>query len=109
MLQIYLTRHGQDEDNAKGILNGRRNKPLTNLGVSQAKELAKKIKLNKIHFDKIYTSPAKRTRQTAQIIADVLSLRKPTVVKELIERDFGTMTGVPIAKIVELRLTYSVM
>ena len=44
MLNVYLARHGQDEDNANGILNGRRDMPLTTLGVNQAKELAEKIK-----------------------------------------------------------------
>ena len=42
MLNIYLTRHGQDEDNAKSILNGRRNMPLTDKGIKQAKEVAQK-------------------------------------------------------------------
>jgi len=38
-LHIYLTRHGQDQDNAHGILNGHRNTPLTELGIQQAQQL----------------------------------------------------------------------
>ena len=45
MLNLYLARHGQDEDNAKGILNGRRDNPLTKLGVNQAKKLAENLSL----------------------------------------------------------------
>jgi probable phosphoglycerate mutase len=93
MLKIYLARHGQDEDNVKGILNGHRDKPLTLLGQDQAKELANKIKEAGIQIDKIYSSPLKRTRQTAEIISDILSLNKPETLDLLIERDFGIMTG----------------
>lgn len=44
MLTIYLARHGQDEDNANGILNGQRDNPLTKIGREQAAALARKIK-----------------------------------------------------------------
>src|SRR3990167_4197057 len=93
MLKIYLARHGQDEDNAKGLLNGRRDESLTELGMAQAKELAEKIKSKDIHFDIIYTSPLKRTKQTAKIIAEVLNSERPITLKELLERDFGIMAG----------------
>ena len=43
MLKIYLARHGQDQDNANGILNGQRDEPLTDIGINQAKQLAQKI------------------------------------------------------------------
>ncbi|OGM05038.1 hypothetical protein A2715_03490 [Candidatus Woesebacteria bacterium RIFCSPHIGHO2_01_FULL_39_32] len=102
MLKIYLARHGQDEDNAKGLLNGRRDKSLTELGMAQAKELAEKIKSKDIHFDIIYTSPLKRTKQTAKIIAEVLNSERPITLKELLERDFGIMAGEPHTKIIEM-------
>lgn len=44
MLKIYIARHGQNEDNANGILNGHRDLPLTSLGERQAYELADGIK-----------------------------------------------------------------
>lgn len=44
MLKIYLARHGQNEDNAIGILNGYRDLPLTDTGLAQAAEVANKIK-----------------------------------------------------------------
>lgn len=92
-LKIYLARHGQDEDNAKGILNGHRDSPLTLLGKAQARELAKKIKEAGILFNKVYSSPLQRTYQTAKIIARTLSISKPELLPDLIERDFGVMTG----------------
>lgn len=93
MLDIYLARHGQDEDNAKSILNGRRDMPLTKKGVEQAKEIAQKIKGIGMHFDKIYASPLQRAYKTAEIIADEIGNDKPEKLDDLIEREFGIMTG----------------
>ncbi|MBL8030869.1 MAG: histidine phosphatase family protein [Candidatus Doudnabacteria bacterium] len=93
MLHIYLARHGQDEDNAAGILNGRRDKSLTEIGINQAETVAHKIAEASLQFDAIYTSPLLRTRQTADIIAKKIHGPTPTALEELIERDFGCMSG----------------
>lgn len=93
MIKIYLARHGQDEDNAAGILNGHRDAMLTNIGLEQANVLAEKIKENNLGITKIYSSPLKRAYKTAEIVADTLELPKPEVLPLLIERDFGVMTG----------------
>lgn len=102
MLKIYLARHGQDEDNEKGILNGRRDFSLTKKGVEQARELAKKIKKAGIKFDKVYSSPLKRAYKTAEIITEKLGLKKPEILPDLIERDFGIMTGKSHTQIEEI-------
>lgn len=99
MLDIYLVRHGQDEDNAAGILNGHRDKPLTQLGIQQAERLATRIQQAEITFNKIYTSPLQRASKTADIIAEKLNLPKPERMDPLIERDFGVMTGQPASEI----------
>jgi broad specificity phosphatase PhoE len=57
MLNIYIARHGQDVDNERGILNGRRDSPLTKTGISQAKVESKKLTNLDISFEAIYTSP----------------------------------------------------
>ena len=102
MLKIYLVRHGQNKDNADGILNGHRDEPLTDIGIEQAHEIAAKLKDIGIVFDKVYSSPLQRAYKTAEIITDAIHLPKPEVVAELIERDFGVMTGKPQSKIAEL-------
>jgi probable phosphoglycerate mutase len=99
MPRIYLTRHGQDEDNARGILNGRRDLPLTDMGIAQAEEAARRIRDSEIRFGKIYSSPLRRAYSTAQIIADALEMSLPVVLPDLIERDFGVMTGQPLCNI----------
>ena len=93
MLKIYLARHGQDKDNAAGILNGRRDEPLTELGREQARTLAAEIKSANLSFDAVYASPLKRAEETARTVTDVLGIAPPIVMPNLIERDFGVMTG----------------
>lgn len=93
MLKIYLVRHGQDEDNRDGILNGHRDTALTPLGLEQARQLALYIKNNRLIFDHIYSSPLKRAYDTARTITLALKMPDPEIFPELIERDFGVMTG----------------
>lgn len=96
MLKIYVARHGQDEDNKNGILNGRRNSRLTKLGEEQAMSLAKMIKEARIVVDVIYSSPLDRAYNTAKIVANELGVEELYCLGNLVERDFGDMTGKPI-------------
>lgn len=93
MLNIYIARHGQDIDNKNGILNGRRNGQLTDIGREQAEDLALKIKDFGLIFDAIYSSPLIRAQETAEIISKIIN--GPTPINEdlLIERDFGVLAG----------------
>jgi probable phosphoglycerate mutase len=93
MTKIYIARHGQNEDNANGILNGHRDLPLTAIGENQAHELAKGIREAGINFDVVYTSPLSRAKRTAEVVCETLDLPAPIVLDSLIERDFGVMTG----------------
>lgn len=102
MLKIYIVRHGQNTDNVSGILNGHRNEPLTTLGESQAEATAHHLKLLEVQFDEVYSSPLIRAYDTATIITNTLELDKPVILEDLIERDFGDMTGKPITSIKEL-------
>jgi broad specificity phosphatase PhoE len=98
---IYLTRHGQDEDNARGLLNGHHDTLLTDIGRCQARALVGKIKESRIKIGKVYSSPLKRTKETATIIAVDLELSLE-IMSELIERNFGDMTGKKISDIASL-------
>jgi broad specificity phosphatase PhoE len=101
--EIYIARHGQNEDNVNGILNGHRDLPLTELGREQARQLGQGILEAGLDFDKIYCSPLSRAQETAQIVSEILGHKEePTVLELLIERDFGVMTGLPISKIAEM-------
>jgi len=93
MATIYLARHGQDHDNAAGILNGHRNTPLTAIGADQARQLSQKIKEAGIQFGTVYSSPLQRAFETAKTITQTLKLDPPEKLDLLIERDFGIMSG----------------
>lgn len=63
---IYFVRHGETEYNKQGRSQGRADIPLNNRGISQAKQIAEKLK--NINIDIIYSSPLSRAINTAQII-----------------------------------------
>jgi broad specificity phosphatase PhoE len=102
MLKIYLARHGQDRDNVNGILNGHRDEPLTELGLEQARMLAEEIKNAGMNFDEVYSSPLQRAYKTAETVTEALGIKKPILEPDLIERNFGIMTGKAIRDIKSL-------
>ena len=98
-MAIFLTRHSQDYDNKHKILNGHRDTKLTNLGRWQARQKAYALRKENIQI--IYSSPLKRAHETALIISDILKIKNIILEKDLIERDFGILTGKPICDIVK--------
>ncbi len=97
MAKIFLVRHGQDTDNASGILNGHRDTELTELGRNQARAVADKLINN--HINIVYSSPLKRAYETARIIAEKIGVDEIIADEHLIERDFGILTGKPLVDI----------
>lgn len=63
---IYFVRHGETDYNKENRVQGWHESVLTNQGILQAQNVAKELSL--IKFDTIYSSPLKRTQDTAQII-----------------------------------------
>lgn len=70
---IYFVRHGETVLNAKGIRQGP-DGPLSEKGVEQAKETAKRFPTKKGKPQVIIASPFQRTRETAAIIAKELGM-----------------------------------
>ncbi len=102
MLKIYITRHGQNQDNINGILNGHRDLPLTEKGIEQAHEIAEKIGRSSISVDYVYSSPLIRAYDTAKIISNKNNFPESIIEPLLIERDFGVMTGRNVSDIEKL-------
>lgn len=94
MAFIHVCRHGQDLDNAVGILNGIRNEPLSDLGRSQAAAVADAITKSEVNYAAIYASPLRRAFSTAEMISTLIHVPVQEY-PDLIERDFGVLTGRP--------------
>ncbi len=65
---LYFIRHGQTEWNAERRMQGQWDSDLTALGRAQARQTAAAV--SALGVDSIYASPLRRTRDTAQALAD---------------------------------------
>ena len=84
---IYFVRHGQTDWNKIGKMQGHIDIALNNKGKEQAKIV--KEKLQGITFDKVFSSPLKRTKETAEIICN----QEIIIDNRLIERYNGELEG----------------
>ena len=87
-VKLFLIRHGQTVWNLEGRYQGDEDTDLTSVGISQA-ELAAKY-LSRVNFSCIYTSPLRRTLDTASIIAKDKNA-KILVRENLKEINFGKL------------------
>lgn len=90
MTEILLARHAETDWNREGRVQGHTDRPLNELGVEQASDLAEALK--DVELDAIYASDLARARDTARVVADLRGLRV-TQLPELRERDFGSWEG----------------
>ncbi len=86
---LYVVRHGQTDWNAAWKIQGLTDIPLNEKGIEQANELKEKLK--DIKFAKVFSSPLKRAKKTAEIIAG--SENSIDIDKRLIERCMGDFEG----------------
>jgi broad specificity phosphatase PhoE len=95
--RLIIMRHAQSEANAEGRIQGHLDIPLSELGLRQSASLAERLAA--LAVDAIYSSPLRRARQTADVIAARLSL--PVMdIAELRERDVGVLEGLNRAEII---------
>ncbi|MBC8364014.1 MAG: histidine phosphatase family protein [Actinobacteria bacterium] len=87
---LYVVRHGRTESNASGLLLGRGDPHLDDLGVLQAQAVADAIG----PVDRIVSSPLLRTRQTAAAFGSDIELDD-----RWIELDYGEFEGRPVADV----------
>ena len=88
---IYFIRHGQTDLNRKRVLQGRVDQPLNEEGIAQAKEAGEYLRAKGVTFDRILSSPLKRAKDTAQIIAgENVPLQTD---ERLLEMDYGPYEG----------------
>jgi alpha-ribazole phosphatase len=87
---LVLVRHGRTELNQRGLLQGRSDAPLDELGQHQAARVAARLG----RVDRVVTSPLRRAVETAERLGV-----EPVVDPRWIELDYGTLDGSPIADI----------
>jgi len=90
MTKVYLVRHGQTEWNKKLIFRGRIDVPLNEAGHREAKAISDALKDTNIGA--IYTSPLRRSIETAQPIAKYFHL-EIVPVQGLIDINYGDWEG----------------
>jgi len=89
---LLLARHGQTADNAGGLILGRRDPALSELGEQQAARLAVQARARGVVA--IWCSPLLRARQTASLVGHAVDA-EPAVIDDLIESARGEWEGIP--------------
>lgn len=98
MIRIILVRHGETAWNKEGKFQGRLDIDLNDVGRAQAKKLAEALR--DVHIDTIYSSPLKRSMDTANAIAEWHSL--PVVkAEEFNEIDHGSWEGMHLDAVID--------
>ena len=90
MSTLLLVRHGETDWNADGRLQGQTDRPLSDFGRRQARQLAEELADEE--FEAIYASDLSRARETAEIVGERVGV--PVVLDpELREKNWGTWEG----------------
>lgn len=87
-MKLYVIRHGESENNLKGVHSGWADISLTEKGIADAKGISPF--LQKIPFDKIYASDLLRARQTAENALPGCAYELNTDIREI---NVGSVSG----------------
>ena len=94
-IQLTIVRHGQTYENKLKTIQGQKDTKLTELGIDQAKQLAKYFESE--IFDTVYASDLSRALDTCKILAgDKYQIITNNLLRE---RRFGILEGLPIDKL----------
>jgi broad specificity phosphatase PhoE len=97
-MRLLLIRHGESEGNAELRLQGQGEYPLTERGLEQGRLLARRLR--PLSLAALYSSPVRRARQTADVIAEATGLAV-TELPGVEEYDFGELSGMTFRELVE--------
>ena len=93
---LVLVRHGETNWNRERRFQGRADQPLSEAGRDQARELAKLLHDEPVSA--LYTSPLRRARETAEILAGTFGLQAEPL-DALLEIDVGAWEGLTIEQV----------
>lgn len=89
---LILVRHGESTGNAEGLLLGRKDVPLTDRGLAQARALAPAV----VGATRLISSPLSRARDTAEALGTGLEVE---VDERWVEVDYGEFDGQPLGAV----------
>jgi broad specificity phosphatase PhoE len=91
-------RHGESVGNAESRRQGQADYPLNDTGRAQVRLLAARWQAEAVSFDKIYSSPLGRARETAEILSSALNV--PAEYDPVwMERAAGELSGLTAAEV----------
>ena len=101
MNKLILLRHGQSQWNLENKFTGWKDVPLTEQGISEAKNARQLLKKNNISIDSVFSSVLIRANKTAEIalndsiFSNLWRDKKLIIIKDqsLNERDYGDLVG----------------
>jgi ribonuclease H / adenosylcobalamin/alpha-ribazole phosphatase len=96
--RFILVRHADTPGTVERRFTGSTDVPLTDEGVTHARELAKRLRT--VRIDALHVSPLLRCRQTAEPITEITG-RKATITDDLRECDFGVLENLSIQEAME--------
>lgn len=94
MSRIGVIRHGETEWNKLTKLQGREDIDLNDIGLEQARMVGEFLK--EYEWDMILSSPLKRAKNTALVIAETIGVDDVIIEDDLIERDYGEASGMTL-------------
>ncbi len=92
-MKLYLIRHGETENNVKGLFSGWFQAQLTEAGREQARRAGERLR--GLPFDRIYASDLDRTMETAGLIFPDCEIIPRLDLREI---NVGTLGGRPYAE-----------
>ncbi|MGE0600903.1 MAG: 2,3-diphosphoglycerate-dependent phosphoglycerate mutase [Dehalococcoidia bacterium] len=92
---LVLLRHGESTWNLENRFTGWHDVPLTETGVTEAREAGRLMMAEGLRFDVLHTSLLRRAIQTSQIALDIMDQHWIPVQRSwrLNERHYGALTG----------------
>ncbi|MFV0366668.1 MAG: histidine phosphatase family protein [Mangrovibacterium sp.] len=96
MIDFWLIRHGETEENINGVCQGQTPGTLTEAGYQQAVQAGET--LQKMQFDTIYSSDLLRTMKSTEAVAQFQHKAKIISTELLRERYLASWQGLPFPK-----------
>ena len=94
MMNIFILRHGIAVERGTRGFEKDSERPLTGKGKRQLRTSAAAMKRMKLRLDLILSSPYKRARQTAEIIAEELKLKKRLKLSDALKSENDPETAI---------------